>query len=120
MFIYIRYNVFVMDRSPFTRGGRAYKSYESSIADSDISFVSSARPSVDRVFPSLYDDLDSGIASRLSTGSDYDSRSFASSFSGPKSIDMSSPMDNLSFSSQGGSGISSLRLSDATVRTMSN
>ncbi|KAG5030083.1 hypothetical protein JHK87_013597 [Glycine soja] len=58
--------------SPFTRSGRGnYISYESSIPDSDISFVSSGRPSVDRMFPSMYDDMDSGT-NRLSTGSDFD------------------------------------------------
>ncbi|KHM99859.1 U-box domain-containing protein 35 [Glycine soja] len=82
--------------SPFTRSGRGnYISYESSIPDSDISFVSSGRPSVDRMFPSMYDDMDSGT-NRLSTGSDFDVRSFGSSFSGAKSIDHG----DYSFSSQ--------------------
>ncbi|XP_004513116.1 U-box domain-containing protein 52-like isoform X2 [Cicer arietinum] len=108
--------------SPFNR--RGHKAYESSIPDSDISFVSSGRPSIDRIFPSLYnvDDLDnssSGIPSRLSFGSDFDAKSsFASSFSGgggQKSIDLSSPLDNYSFSSQGSANASSsLRLSDAS------
>ncbi|OIV93978.1 hypothetical protein TanjilG_05681 [Lupinus angustifolius] len=72
-------------RSPFTRAGKPYyKAYESSIPDSDISFVSSGRPSIDRMFPSFYDEMDSG---RLSSGSDYDTRSYGSSFSGAKSID---------------------------------
>ncbi|XP_047180268.1 U-box domain-containing protein 35-like [Vigna umbellata] len=84
--------------SPFTRPGRggSYRSYESSIADSDISFVSSGRPSVDRMFPSMYDDMDSCINPRLSTGSDFDMRSYGSSFSGAKSIDHG----DYSFSSQ--------------------
>lgn len=108
----------MLDRSPFIRGGRAMnKSHESSIPDSDISFVSSGRPSVDRMFPSLYEDLDNGIVPRLSCGSDFDSKSYGSSFSGAKSIDMAPPFDNFSFSSQSSGGISSLRLSDTTVRT---
>ncbi|KAK7399052.1 hypothetical protein VNO78_10227 [Psophocarpus tetragonolobus] len=83
--------------SPFTRPGRGnYRSYDSSIPDSDISFVSSGRPSVDRMFPSMYDDTDSGMNPRLSTGSDFDIRSFGSSFSGAKSIDHG----DYSFSSQ--------------------
>ncbi|RDX63444.1 U-box domain-containing protein 35, partial [Mucuna pruriens] len=83
--------------SPFTRPGRgSYRSYESSIPDSDISFVSSGRPSVDRMFPSSYDDLDTGMNSRLSIGSDFDTRSFGSSFSGARSIDHG----DYSFSSQ--------------------
>ncbi|XP_027339742.1 U-box domain-containing protein 35-like [Abrus precatorius] len=96
-------------KSPFTRLGRvSNRSYESSIPDSDISFVSSGRPSVDRMFPSLYDDLDSGINHRLSSSSDFEVRSFGSSFSGPKSID---PCD-YSFSSQdSGMSMSSSRFS---------
>ncbi|KAJ1438034.1 UspA [Sesbania bispinosa] len=99
--------------SPFTRAGPGrpiLRSYESSIPDSDISFVSSGRPSIDRLFPSMYDDLDSGIAPpRLSSGSDYDVRSFGSSFSGAKSIDQG----DYSFSSQdSGMSMSSSRLSN--------
>ncbi|KAJ4964120.1 hypothetical protein NE237_024059 [Protea cynaroides] len=65
-------------RSPFTRGrGPTGKSYgELSAPDTDISFVSSGRPSIDRMFPSLYDHLESGRTSRLSTSSDIDNRSF--------------------------------------------
>lgn len=75
-----------MDRSPFTRVGKpGHRSYESSIPDSDISFVSSGRPSIDRMFPMVYDEMDS--TPRFSSGSDNDVRSFGSSFSGAKSID---------------------------------
>ncbi|KAE9597833.1 putative non-specific serine/threonine protein kinase [Lupinus albus] len=97
-----------MDRSPFTRSGRSYqRSNESSISDCDISFVSSGRPSVDRMFPSLYDEMD---FSRLSTGSDYDARSSSSSYSGAKSIDQG----DYSFCSQdSGISMSSLRLSNS-------
>ncbi|CAI8594612.1 unnamed protein product [Vicia faba] len=106
--------------SPFNR--RGHKAYESSCPDSDISFVSSGRPSIDRIFPSMYnmDDLDTSISSGIPTGrlSDFDARSsFASSYSGggggPKSIDMSSHLDDYSFSSHSsGGGLSSSRLSD--------
>ncbi|XP_057415973.1 U-box domain-containing protein 52-like isoform X2 [Lotus japonicus] len=73
-------------RSPFTRVGKpGHRSYESSIPDSDISFVSSGRPSIDRMFPMVYDEMDS--TPRFSSGSDNDVRSFGSSFSGAKSID---------------------------------
>lgn len=88
-----------MDRSPFTRGtGPTHRPYESSVIDSDISFVSSGRPSIDRMFPSLYEEMDSGsgMTPRLSGGSDYDIRSFGSSFSGAKSIDQ----NDYSFCSQ--------------------
>jgi len=94
-----------MDRSPFTKGARpTHRSYESSISDSDISFVSSGRPSIDRMFPSLYEEMDSGYGPRLSGGSDYDIRSFGSSFSAAKSIDH----NDYSFTSQdsGHSGMS--------------
>ncbi|XP_058722324.1 U-box domain-containing protein 52-like [Vicia villosa] len=105
--------------SPFNR--RGHKAYESSVPDSDISFVSSGRPSIDRIFPSMYniEDLDTSMSSGIPAGrlSDFDARSsFASSYSGgggPKSIDMSSPLDNYSFNSQGSGGaLSSSRLSD--------
>ncbi|CAL0333082.1 unnamed protein product [Lupinus luteus] len=98
--------------SPFTRAGR---SYESSLApDSDISFVSNGRPSVDRMFPSLYDEMDGG---RLSYTTDFDVRSsFGSAMSGGglKSIDMGSPMPmrDFPFTSQSNSSMPSLRLSD--------
>ncbi|XP_042492007.1 U-box domain-containing protein 35-like isoform X2 [Macadamia integrifolia] len=62
-------------RSPFTRRGLTGKSYGDLPApDTDISFVSSGRPSIDRMFPSLYDHLESGRTPRLSTSSDHDKR----------------------------------------------
>lgn len=88
------------NRSPFTRGKASMnRSYELS-ADSDISFVSSGRPSIDRMFPSFYDITESGTTPRHSNSSEYDLKSFASSLSGAKSLDMStSPLD---FSSNSG------------------
>lgn len=65
------------------------RSYELS-ADSDISFVSSGRPSVDRMFPSFYDSMESVTPPHYSNSSEYDLKSFASSLSGTKSVDMSS------------------------------
>ncbi|KAF5748641.1 Kinase protein with adenine nucleotide alpha hydrolases-like domain putative isoform 1 [Tripterygium wilfordii] len=86
-------------KSPFNRGRASItKSYELSTPDSDISFVSSGRPSTDR--SSFYDPTESGMASRLSISSDFDDRSFASSYSGNKSIDMTSSPYNFSLSSQ--------------------
>ncbi|AET05083.2 adenine nucleotide alpha hydrolase-like domain kinase [Medicago truncatula] len=95
--------------SPFTRGARpTHISYESSISDSDISFVSSGRPSIDRMFHSLYEEMDSGngITPRISGSSDYDLRSFGSLYSGVKSIDH----NDYSFTSQG-SGRSGMSMS---------
>ncbi|KAF7820570.1 U-box domain-containing protein 35 [Senna tora] len=83
-------------RSPFTRGGnQGHKPYGSFIpdSDSDISFVSGARPSLDRLFPITYEE-------RHSNGSDYDGRSSDSSYSAAKSIDMEYPQDDYSFNSQ--------------------
>ncbi|KAK7363946.1 hypothetical protein VNO80_12225 [Phaseolus coccineus] len=90
--------------SPFTRAGRTYES--SKLPDSDISFVSSGRPSIDRIFPMMYDDLDSAsgmAAGRYSCVSDSDARSFASSLSSQGY----NSNDDYSFSSQ-------QRLSDCT------
>ncbi|XVE79920.1 hypothetical protein DITRI_Ditri14bG0095900 [Diplodiscus trichospermus] len=75
-------------KSPFTRGRIPIK-YEPSIPESDISFVSSGRPSTDHMFPSLYDSLELGTP-RLSVGSNYDKTSFASSNSGNRSANFSS------------------------------
>ncbi|CAL9224839.1 unnamed protein product [Arabidopsis halleri] len=63
--------------------------YQPSITDSDISFVSSGRPSVDQMFPSLYDNVD---VPRLSVSSEYGENrfSFATSYS-KQSIDLGSP-----------------------------
>ncbi|RDX91748.1 U-box domain-containing protein 35, partial [Mucuna pruriens] len=89
--------------SPFTRLGKTYES--SKLPDSDISFVSSGRSSIDKMFPTLYDDLDSAasgiVPGRFSIGSDYEARSFASSLSGSNNDDYSSS--------------SQPRLSDCTV-----
>ncbi|CAD5333147.1 unnamed protein product [Arabidopsis thaliana] len=75
-------------KSPFSR--RGYEGvYQPSITDSDISFVSSGRPSVDQMFPSLYDDVD---VPRLSVTSEYGENrlSFATTYS-KQSIDLGSP-----------------------------
>ncbi|XXG64380.1 hypothetical protein AAC387_Pa05g2350 [Persea americana] len=86
-------------RSPFVRGGRnPNKSYgEQLCPDTDISFVSSGRPSVDRMFPSMYDYLDSG---RVSNASDFDIRSFDSSRTPPRSSDVYSVGNDMSSFSQ--------------------
>lgn len=58
----------------------------------DISFVSNERPSIDRMFLTRHDGMDSGAAPRLSTDSDNDIESLTSYFSGAKSMEMSGPM----------------------------
>ncbi|KAF8407365.1 hypothetical protein HHK36_006493 [Tetracentron sinense] len=89
-------------RSPFTRRGRNGKSYgELSLPDTDISFVSSGRPSIDHMFPSLYDNLESGRTPRLSNGSDLDNRSFESPMT-HKSVDLNSLHEFSSISQESG------------------
>ncbi|KAG6771496.1 hypothetical protein POTOM_022864 [Populus tomentosa] len=100
-------------KSPFTRRGGIAK-YEPSIPDSDISFVSSGRPSIDHAFPAIYDAFETGMTPRLSNafetgmtprlsnGSDYDIRSFGSLYSGNKSIDASSQYNFSSTSQESG------------------
>uniref|UniRef100_A0A2P2LW86 U-box domain-containing protein 34-like n=1 Tax=Rhizophora mucronata TaxID=61149 RepID=A0A2P2LW86_RHIMU len=64
------------NRSPFTRGRGSPAKYEPSVADSDISFLSSGRPSTDRGFPSFCDSSDSGMTPWLSNNPDFNCRSF--------------------------------------------
>ncbi|KAG6766613.1 hypothetical protein POTOM_027780 [Populus tomentosa] len=73
------------NRSPFGTGryGHSVRSFADLMSETDISFVSSSRPSTDRMSSTTYDFMDSGLAPRLSTGS---ATSFASIHSGPKSI----------------------------------
>lgn len=84
------------NRSPFTRRGNGRSYGELSVPESDISFVSSGRPSIDRIFPNLYDNNDpSRTPPRLSNFSDMDyGPSFESSNYGRRSVDIiSSPTD---------------------------
>ncbi|EPS65707.1 hypothetical protein M569_09070, partial [Genlisea aurea] len=89
-------------RSPFTRGKCSYG--EISMPESDISFVSSTRPSNERAFQTI--DQDMFMAPRLSSSSDNDSRiSFGSPFSNPRASDAmysssSQESGNFSWSSQ--------------------
>lgn len=92
-------NLQMLNRSPFMRKG--YEgTYQPSMTESDISFVSSGRPSVDIMFPSFYDNVD---VPRLSLSSEYDENriSFATSSSSDKqSIDLGSSYAAFSSSSQ--------------------
>ncbi|VVB01466.1 unnamed protein product [Arabis nemorensis] len=84
-------------KSPFSRRGHE-GTYTPSVTDSDISFVSSGRHSVDRMFPSFYD-MD---VPRLSVSSEYEANrcSFATSSSPDKqSIDLGSSYTAFSSSS---------------------
>ncbi|XVE71429.1 hypothetical protein DITRI_Ditri10aG0149300 [Diplodiscus trichospermus] len=89
-------------RSPFTRRGLHGKSYpELAMPDTtDISFVSSGRPSVDRLFPAFHDNQEIiRTAPRLSSVSDVESNySFESMQFGRISLDINSPPDFSSFS----------------------
>ncbi|OMO61929.1 hypothetical protein CCACVL1_23149 [Corchorus capsularis] len=89
-------------RSPFTRRGVNGKSYpDLPMPDTDISFVSSGRPSIDRIFPAFYDYQETNrTAQRLSNVSDVESNaSFESMLLGRKSLDINSP-PNFSSTSQ--------------------
>lgn len=76
-------------RSPFMRSG--YKgTYQPSMLDSDISFVSSERPSVDLIFPCFHDHAD---VPRPSLNSEYEEnriRFVTSCSSNKQSIDICS------------------------------
>ncbi|KAI4381150.1 hypothetical protein MLD38_007257 [Melastoma candidum] len=81
--------------SPFTRNkGSTNRTYEPSRPDSDISFTSSGRPSIDRLFPSVYDNSEPLRLSN-STTSDLDYKSITSS-----SFDLTSQQLDFSSGSQ--------------------
>ncbi|GER42036.1 kinase [Striga asiatica] len=84
-------------KSPFTRGKAANRLYgELPMPDTDISFVSPMRPSMNLLF-----DQDTMMAPRLSNSSDTDNRpSFGSSFSNARSSDANNSFGVYSSSSQ--------------------
>uniref|UniRef100_A0A7N2N4C8 RING-type E3 ubiquitin transferase n=1 Tax=Quercus lobata TaxID=97700 RepID=A0A7N2N4C8_QUELO len=90
-------------RSPFSRKGYDGKSYgELTLPDSDISFVSSARPSIDQMF-TVYDNLDIGSTpSRMSlTSTEVDMKeNFDIMQIGRKSLEIGSPPPEFSNLSQ--------------------
>lgn len=89
-------------RPPITKGGRGLnaKAYSDlSESDTEISFISSDRPSIERLSPTVYDFTDSGRTSRLSTSSD---QSFQSIHLDAKFSDLSFLHDNSSFSQESG------------------
>ncbi|KAK7260767.1 hypothetical protein RIF29_27064 [Crotalaria pallida] len=86
-------------RSPFTRKGMHERYLElSTPTDSDITFVSSGRSSIDRLFPTSTNRSESGISNpRQSYSSDTDANySFESMNFGRRSIDISSPEHSFS------------------------
>jgi len=61
-------------RQPFTKGGRGKnsKAYSEILeSDNDISFISSEKPSTEKMFPTVFNFTDSGQTSQLSTQSIY-------------------------------------------------
>ncbi|KAM5578531.1 U-box domain-containing protein 52 [Rosa sericea] len=87
-------------KSPFTRGRPSMDRSFELPPDSDISFVSSGRPSVDRMYPSFYDSMDSGRNSRRLIGSETENISSVSS--NPRSrhfMEINSPQPEFSPSS---------------------
>ncbi|KAL9250268.1 U-box domain-containing protein [Drosera capensis] len=110
-------------KSPFTRhragNGLIYR--DISMPEADISFASSGKPSTDRMsterltpegmFPSMHDNMELGQLPRLSTGSDVDCISFASSaYSDRRSLDLNS--DNGYSQSSSCSGFSTSSMDD--------
>ncbi|CAB79841.1 putative protein [Arabidopsis thaliana] len=103
-------------RPPYNKRGLTGRSYgELSIPDSEISFNSSGRPSIERNSPSLYDNSDPNrTPPRLSNFSDVDYCSFESMTFGRRSMDLSSPTafstgsfenERFSSASQGGDDV---------------
>ncbi|XP_059318486.1 U-box domain-containing protein 35-like [Lycium ferocissimum] len=115
-------------KSPFNRSKGVNKSYgDFSVADSDLSFVSSGRPSSDRTFLISMDNNELGLPPRLSNSSDTDNRysaarlsnssetesrlSFGSSFSGTR-LSEANALSSNSFESGNGSWSSTNNLED--------
>ncbi|KAM1200636.1 hypothetical protein ACFX2I_016892 [Malus domestica] len=100
-------------RSPFTRKGPNGKSYaDLPMPDTDISFVSSGRPSIDRIFPAFYNEnLDSGRVTppRMSNSTEIDlNHSFESmQYFGRRSVDINSSPPTFSSVSQDSDRLSS-------------
>ncbi|XP_070047930.1 U-box domain-containing protein 52-like isoform X2 [Nicotiana tomentosiformis] len=81
-------------KSPFThRKGPNGKPYEISLPDTDISYVSSGRPSIDNIYSSFSDGYDGGgpTPPRLSGFSDFETQSFDSTQFGRRSVDTLTP-----------------------------
>ncbi|KAI3977871.1 hypothetical protein MKX01_036711 [Papaver californicum] len=90
-------------KSPFARGGgmngKVYTDF--SLPETDISFVSSGRPSTDQMFPSFYDHLDTDRNSRSSTSSgtpSYEGYNFDSMQSARRSVGFSMASQESGFS----------------------
>ncbi|XP_027190554.1 U-box domain-containing protein 52-like isoform X2 [Cicer arietinum] len=103
--------------SPFTRKGYNGKQYmESSMTDSDISFISTGRASIDRMLPPLCNNSEAGMSNpRLSSSSEPDGNySFESIYQGKMSSDFSIPPEftSLSFDSERLSSSSSQAVDD--------
>ncbi|CAN4097396.1 unnamed protein product [Withania somnifera] len=97
-------------KSPFNRDKGINRSYgDLSVGESDLSFVSSTRPSSDRTFPISIDSQDLGLPPRLSNSSDTDIK-----YSAPRLSNSSETESRLSF----GSSYSATRLSE--VNALSN
>nr|CAN69465.1 hypothetical protein VITISV_023046 [Vitis vinifera] len=97
--------------APSSRGHHSLEEQEAQMADHMgkfhyriryISFVSSGRPSTDRMFPPFYDSNIDIIRSnpRLSNSSDMDNQTFESSQMGRKSMEIGSPPEFLAISQE--------------------
>uniref|UniRef100_A0A5B6Z2J0 RING-type E3 ubiquitin transferase n=1 Tax=Davidia involucrata TaxID=16924 RepID=A0A5B6Z2J0_DAVIN len=111
------YNDMDFIKSPFThRKGPNGRSYgEFSQPDTDISFVSSGRPSTDHMFPSFYDSFEMSQIQRLSSCSEADNHSFESLHFGRYSLDTISPPDFSSVSHDSNRSSTSQTMEDVEV-----
>ncbi|GMI81080.1 hypothetical protein like AT2G24370 [Hibiscus trionum] len=98
-------------RSPFTRERYPIK-YEPSIPESDISSLSSGRPSSDTMF-SFPSDMIELASPQILSSSDYENRSTGSSYSGDMSMDFSSRYGFSSCSEESGRTSWSSHMDDA-------
>ncbi|CAI9094839.1 OLC1v1030645C1 [Oldenlandia corymbosa var. corymbosa] len=105
-------------KSPFShRNGPNGKPYELPPPDTDISFVSSGRPSIDNMFPSFADSFQSSTTPpRLSGFSDMENQSYESYHFGRRSMDVTSSLELSSLSDS--DSLSSLQAADDTEAEM--
>lgn len=109
-----------LNRSPFRRASAP--KYEASVTDSDISFVSSGRPVIDRMFRSFHDPVDDGMDSGFlnSNYSEHDNMSPRGLLSINKA-DMNSSLYDVSFSHQGSvNSLSWSSQSSSVVKTLNH
>lgn len=117
----------LLNRSPFTRSARRNTNkYKPSIPETDISFVSSGRPSTERTFPAFYENVEPvmnpGLSPRFSPrfsniSEPDDRRSVSTSSFTRKSLDYHSPWESSSSSLESGRSSCSTQYNVRTQQT---